>query len=138
MGGKVIFFDIDGTLLDHNNRLPESTKHSIGKLHRAGHVVAIATARPPFRFGNIAQELGVRSYVSMNGQYVTVDGEVIFRAPLEREKVSSLKKFADARRHPLVFADPVNTTASIADHDDIAACFAGLNETMLNMIRTMI
>ena len=48
MTKKLIKFDIDGTLLDHEKQLPESTKQAIKELKEAGHEVAIATGRAPY------------------------------------------------------------------------------------------
>ena len=50
MTGKLIFFDIDGTLLDHDKNIPASAKESVRLLQEAGHEVAIATGRGPFMF----------------------------------------------------------------------------------------
>lgn len=39
-----IFFDIDGTLWDRENRIPDSTKEAIGLLHEKGHLAFCAAA----------------------------------------------------------------------------------------------
>ncbi len=75
MEQKVIFFDIDGTLLNHEKELPASTKESVFKLKEMGHIVAIATGRAPFMFADLRKELGIDTYVSFNGQYVVLNGE---------------------------------------------------------------
>src|SRR5699024_5549167 len=67
---RLFFFDIDGTLLDHDKKLPASTKKSVQKLKQQGHEVAIATGRAPFVFENICKELQINTYVGLNGQYV--------------------------------------------------------------------
>ena len=41
--GKIVFFDIDGTLLDSKKKLPDSTKEAIHLLKKNGTYVAIAT-----------------------------------------------------------------------------------------------
>ena len=45
MEKQLIFFDIDGTLLDDDKKLPESTKYAVQRLKELGHEVAIATGR---------------------------------------------------------------------------------------------
>lgn len=70
MNKKIIFFDIDGTLLDHEKKVPATTKESIQELKEAGHIVAIATGRAPYHFEELREELGIHSYVCLNGQYV--------------------------------------------------------------------
>jgi len=48
MTKKLIFFDIDGTLLDFDKKIPESTRNAVQQLKDNGHDVAIATGRAPF------------------------------------------------------------------------------------------
>ena len=45
MNKKVIFIDVDGTLLDYENRLPESASIAIKKARENGHKVYICTGR---------------------------------------------------------------------------------------------
>ena len=55
---KIVFFDIDGTLLDHDKKLPNSTRVAIKQLQENGVFVAIATGRAPFMFESLRKELG--------------------------------------------------------------------------------
>lgn len=45
MGAKAVFFDIDGTLWDADNNIPESTKIAIKKLKKAGNYAFICSGR---------------------------------------------------------------------------------------------
>lgn len=45
MTRKIIFFDLDGTLHNHDKQLPFSTKHAIRELKEKGYKVAIASGR---------------------------------------------------------------------------------------------
>jgi Cof subfamily protein (haloacid dehalogenase superfamily) len=116
---SVIFFDIDGTLLNHDKELPASTKEAIFKLKENGHVVAIATGRAPFMFEDLRKELDIHTFVSYNGQYVVLNGEVIYTNPL---KISSLEKLTAAaleNEHPVVFMDHEDMKANVPEHDYI-------------------
>lgn len=75
--GKVIFFDIDGTLVTPKNQIPNSTKIAIKELKRKGHLPVIATGRPPAMLEPIAKELEIESYIALNGQHIVVEGENI-------------------------------------------------------------
>lgn len=109
----MIFFDIDGTLLNEDKELPSSTKEAIAYLKKAGHQVAIATGRAPFMFQDLREELGIDTYVSFNGQYVVVDGEVIYKNPLPTETLKLLLDFAKKNEHSLVFMDHEDMRSSI-------------------------
>ena len=43
---KIVFFDIDGTLLDRNGVIPESAKEGVKQLKENGHLRFICTGRP--------------------------------------------------------------------------------------------
>ncbi|MGN7310199.1 Cof-type HAD-IIB family hydrolase [Alkalicoccobacillus gibsonii] len=119
MEKAMIFFDIDGTLYNHEKELPASTKRSIQALQQAGHEVAIATGRSPFFFKELREELGIDSFVSFNGQYVVYKGETIYANPLDSEAVEKLTEFAATRNHPLVYMNHETMRSNIADHPAI-------------------
>ncbi|MDR4946626.1 Cof-type HAD-IIB family hydrolase [Neobacillus cucumis] len=113
---SIIFFDIDGTLLNHDKELPSSTKESIFKLKDLGHEVAIATGRAPFMFEDLRRELDINTFVSYNGQYVMLKGEVLYTNPLN---ISSLEKLTEAalhNNHPVVFMDHEDMKANVPEH----------------------
>lgn len=110
---KIVFFDIDGTLLDHDKKLPTSTKEAIYKLKKNGVYVAIATGRAPFMFEHVRRELEIESYVSFNGQYVVFENEVIYKNPLKRNLVQSLIDSSKSRQHPLVFLNEKTMKANV-------------------------
>ncbi|KYG27604.1 Cof-type HAD-IIB family hydrolase [Alkalihalobacillus trypoxylicola] len=112
---SVIFFDIDGTLLTEEKKLPNSTKESIFKLKELGHEVAIATGRAPFMFKELREELGIDTYVSYNGQYVVLKGEVIYRNPLNSEGLEKLTEYALENEHPVVFMNHEEMKANVGE-----------------------
>jgi len=102
---KFIFFDIDGTLLDHEKNLPDSAKDAILALKKEGHHVAIATGRGPFMFTELRKELGIDSFVSFNGQYVEWEGQPIYTNPISVELLEEVHRIATQHQHPVVFMD---------------------------------
>ncbi|MDB4866729.1 MAG: Phosphatase [Cohnella sp.] len=126
MTAKLIFFDIDGTLLDHDKRLPESTAQTIRDLKTAGHHVSIATGRGPFMFKDIRQQLEIDSFVSYNGQYVEWKGEPLLRNPIPTAQLQALADFADGQGHPLVYMDLDTMKSSSEYHVHIEESIATL------------
>lgn len=123
---SIIFFDIDGTLLDFNKELPATTKIAVQELKRKGHMVAIATGRGPFMYQKLREELGIDSFVSYNGQYVVVDGEVVYENPLSKPSLERLTIQALENNHPVVFLDPDEMKANVANHPFIQESMATL------------
>lgn len=123
---KIVFFDIDGTLLDHDKVLPDKTKEAIKLLQENGVFVAIATGRAPFMFEALRQELDIDSFVSFNGQYVVFEGEVIYRNPLNTDVLEKLLEFSGESSHPVVFLNEQTMKSNIDFHKDIETSIASL------------
>lgn len=123
---KMIFFDIDGTLLDHDKNLPPSTKEAIKTLKKNGHEVAIATGRAPFMFEDLRKELDIDTFISYNGQYVEHKGEVIVSNPLDFDSLKKLTEVAAVRNHPLVYMGQGDMKANVEEHDNIVESFNSL------------
>ncbi|MBG9450116.1 hydrolase Cof [Cytobacillus firmus] len=126
---KIVFFDIDGTLLDHEKNLPDSTKEAIEKLKKNGTFVAIATGRAPFMYENLRSELDIDSFVSFNGQYVVFENEPIYRNPLKTAEIEKLYRHAQSNGHPLVFMNEKTMKASVTHHPFIEESMGSLKFT---------
>ncbi|MBM7692114.1 Cof subfamily protein (haloacid dehalogenase superfamily) [Peribacillus deserti] len=116
MEKQLIFFDIDGTLLDQNKKLPPSAKEAVQRLKMKGHEVALATGRAPFMFKDLLEELDIHTFVSFNGQYVVCNKEVIHKNPLSEKSLDLLLQYAVERKHPLVFLDQANMRSTMEEH----------------------
>ncbi|WP_425203435.1 Cof-type HAD-IIB family hydrolase [Priestia megaterium] len=126
MEQKIIFFDIDGTLLDHDKKLPASTKKAVQLLKEQGHEVAIATGRAPFMFKDLREELDIQTYISFNGQYIVLNGEVLYKNPLNKEELQDLTAFAVEHDHPVVYMDHEDMKSNIEFHDYIESSISTL------------
>lgn len=79
MGKKALFFDIDGTLWDRYNTVPESTKTAIRKLKENGHLVFINSGRAlGFIFHPNLMNLEFDGIVSGCGTIIEYHKELIF------------------------------------------------------------
>jgi Cof subfamily protein (haloacid dehalogenase superfamily) len=112
---KIIFFDIDDTLLDVKKNIPPSAKQAIMDLKRLGHEVAIATGRAPFMFQNIREELEIDTYVSCNGQYVVLKNEVIYDRALDEDALLMLTELALEHDHPILYVDAQDMKANMPE-----------------------
>ena len=62
---KIIFFDIDGTLIttDFASKVPESTKEAIQIAKQKGHLVFVNTGRVFCCIDNVIKSVGFDGYV---------------------------------------------------------------------------
>lgn len=100
---KVIFFDIDGTLLTDKKRIPDSARKAIQDLKKKGIIPIIATGRAPFRIDEILASLDIQTHITLNGQYVVYEGEVIHQNPLSVDSVKRLALAAETNKQRIAF-----------------------------------
>lgn len=79
MNYKIVFFDIDGTILTKEGIIPEETKEAVALLKEKNIDVCIATGRPLSGSIDIGKELGIDSYVTFNGSHVNYKGTDVFK-----------------------------------------------------------
>lgn len=99
---KIVFFDIDGTLASRGNYIPETTIEAITELKKNNIKPVLATGRPPLLMADIAKELNIDSYISMNGQYIVLEGRVIESNPIAIDLVDELIEFANRREDGVI------------------------------------
>lgn len=58
---KIVFFDLDGTLVRRDHTISEASLAAIGRLRRSGVAVCIATGRALFGAREIAEQLNINS-----------------------------------------------------------------------------
>lgn len=103
MSYKVVFFDIDGTLLNEEKEVPTDTIKAIQELKERGIEPVIATGRAPYFIKPLLKQLNIDSYVCMNGAYVVYKGKTIYKREIPRQNVETLVNLAAEHSHGLVF-----------------------------------
>jgi len=103
MSYKIVFFDIDGTLVNDEKKIPQDTVDAIRELQASGVEAVIATGRAPYFFHPIAEQLGIDSFVCLNGAYVVYKGKAVFDREIPRQHVEALVNHASKHNHCLVF-----------------------------------
>lgn len=74
--GKIIFIDVDGTLLDYENNLPKSALTAIRTARKNGHKVYICTGRSEGEVYDYIWDIGLDGMIGGNGSYVK-DGNTV-------------------------------------------------------------
>lgn len=85
---KIVFFDIDGTLWDYQNTIPQSTIDAIHALRENGHLAFLCTGRTTaFVRDEKLLNIGFDGIVAGCGTYIEYEGERIFYKKLEQEEI---------------------------------------------------
>lgn len=74
---KVIFIDVDGTLVTYENYLPASAVEAIRTARKNGHKVYICTGRSRAEVYDEIWAIGLDGMIGGNGSYVESGGEVV-------------------------------------------------------------
>lgn len=90
---KVIFMDIDGTLLNEYGVVPESAKHAVQKARKNGHLVFICTGRSKAELFQEILDVGFDGIIGAAGGYIEVEEEVIFHETVSSQDIQHLVDF---------------------------------------------
>lgn len=82
---KIIFLDIDGTLVDYHNRVPESAVKAIQQARQNGHYVFVCTERSRAEMQPELWDIGLDGMIGGNGSYVEHNGQVIMHQLISKE-----------------------------------------------------
>ena len=83
---KIIFLDVDGTLVNYENHIPESAVKAIRKARKNGHKVYICTGRSKAEVYPELWEIGLDGMIGGNGSYVEHAGQAIFHKTFSRKQ----------------------------------------------------
>ncbi|MCJ1974671.1 Cof-type HAD-IIB family hydrolase [Lactococcus piscium] len=99
------FFDLDGTLLNKDSQLDESVSQALHTIRDNGILPIIATGRGHFELEELMAQSGITSAITMNGQYIIVEGETIYHHKIPLDKLLELKILAEDKNQPMAFYD---------------------------------
>lgn len=96
--GKIIFIDVDGTLVDYENHLPESAVKAIRQARKNGHKVYICTGRSKAKVYPPLWEIGLDGMIGGNGSYVESEGVVVMHQLITLEQCKHIVDWLHERK----------------------------------------
>ena len=96
--GKIIFIDVDGTLVDYENHLPESAVKAIRQARKNGHKVYICTGRSKAEVYPPLWEIGLDGMIGGNGSYVEDNGVVVMHQLITLEQCKHIVDWLHERK----------------------------------------
>lgn len=114
---KIIFFDIDGTLVDSaTGRISEKTLELLRLLHQKGILLCIATGRPPVVIPDFG-DFRFDAFCTFNGSLCYTEKETIHSDSLSPKDVATVLKNAAAMARPISVATRYRMAANGIDAD---------------------
>jgi len=94
---RIIFLDVDGTLVDYEGRTPASAVDAIRRARAAGHRVYLSTGRSKAEVYDELWDIGLDGLIGANGGYVEDAGEVVLHEHLSAEQCRRVADWLHAR-----------------------------------------
>lgn len=95
---KVIFLDVDGTLVDYENCIPTSAVEAIRQARAMGHKVYACTGRSRAEMQPEIWDIGIDGMIGGNGNYIESDGQVVFHNALSLEDCTEIVDYLHAHK----------------------------------------
>lgn len=111
---KILFLDIDGTILQPDHSIEDSTKQAVLQVQAQGIETFLATGRPVHEIKEIGDELKISSFIGYNGALALYNGKQIFAEPMKERTVHYLLEVAKKNQHEMVlYTDNANYFTSL-------------------------
>ncbi|MEZ5086264.1 MAG: Cof-type HAD-IIB family hydrolase [Tessaracoccus sp.] len=94
---RIIFLDVDGTLVDYSNKLPASAVTAIRQARQAGHLVYLTTGRSKAEMYQELWDIGIDGMIGGNGAYVEHRGEVVMHQSLTAQECRDIVDWLHGR-----------------------------------------
>lgn len=92
MGRKLLFFDIDATLVDEKtHRVPDSAIEGLREAQHRGNLIFINTGRCKSFIQECLNELPISGYSYACGSHIEYHGEILFEQFVEKEDIEYIR-----------------------------------------------
>lgn len=95
--GKIVFIDVDGTLVNYSGHIPESAVTAVQQAREAGHLVIPVTGRSKSEGFREIAGIGIDGFIGGNGSYVELNDSVIFEQTLSLAECSAVVDWLNDR-----------------------------------------
>src|SRR5699024_12833432 len=99
MAYKILFLDIDGTILKPDHTFSDITKQAISSVKKQGIEVFLATGRPLHEISQLAEDLDIHSFIAYNGAFAADQGKTIVNEPLPSQNMTQFLDLAGKNDH---------------------------------------
>lgn len=109
----VVFFDLDGTLLNENSVVSPAVGQAIKALRKNGYLPVINTRRSPLEIVAAREATGIDTFVSLNGCYIEHRLQSVYQGKIETEIIQRVVALATKLGDQVAFytTDQIKATA---------------------------
>lgn len=110
---RIVFIDVDGTILEHGSVIAPSTITAIRAARANGHLVYLCTGRSDGDLHPKVREIGFDGAITNGGAFATRGDELVLARPMPRADIEELIAYFDdhgiqffLQSHEEIFASP--------------------------------
>ncbi|MGO4942472.1 Cof-type HAD-IIB family hydrolase [Ruoffia tabacinasalis] len=100
---SLVFFDLDGTLLNEKSVITPEVEDVLIQLKAKGHLPIIATGRPYSQIKHILENTVIDSYILVNGQMIVLEKKTIYQSVFDKDEIREFNRLANRYQIPLAF-----------------------------------
>lgn len=93
MNKKVIFLDIDGTLVTDDGDVPDSAKEACIKARENGHVIYLCTGRSKPEIYDFIYDIGFDGTIGAGGGFVEIGNKMLYHKKIKKELIVKMVDF---------------------------------------------
>ncbi|MBR2565651.1 MAG: Cof-type HAD-IIB family hydrolase [Paenibacillus sp.] len=90
---KIVFIDVDGTLVDDDGNIPVSAQEACKQARKNGHLLYLCTGRSKAEIYDSIWEIGFDGIIGAGGGYVEYGSEVLYHKKVTAEDVRHMVDF---------------------------------------------
>lgn len=94
----IVFFDLDGTLLNNDSKIDSNVKKSIDQLVKNSILPVISTGRSPQEIETIIHSSGIKTVITLNGSLIKNNQVIVYQKNIPENLKSSLMNFINSRK----------------------------------------
>lgn len=103
---RLVFLDVDGTLINENQEIPASARDAIAEAIAAGHTLIICTGRAKPEIYPFLWELGFQGFIGCNGAYGELEGKQVFADFMPESEVTELSDWLESHHAGWMWQGP--------------------------------
>lgn len=136
MKKKVVFLDVDGTLVNSEGKIPESAKRAVKQAQANGHKMVVCSGRSRFQIYQELLDLGFSGIVGGAGAFVSAENKEIYHAYIDEAHRKSSYEYLEGQGFLFCYQADDGIVLNERSRDGMVQVYldAGMSEERLNRL----
>lgn len=104
----LVFFDLDGTLLNKQSQISSDNKLALQELTANGYLPIIATGRSTKEIKGVLEQSAITSVIMMNGMSIYIEGKEVFSQTIDSKITNKLIGLARSLEEEIAYYTPLD------------------------------